>query len=57
MKEAKDNYDLAVTNMLYKMPGLSPLELVNSKTITKANLLLTNIKKQIEIDSCSWLAA
>ena len=48
MKEAKDNYDLAVTNMLYKMPGLSPLELVNSKTIAKANLFLTNIKKQIE---------
>ena len=48
LKESKENYDLAVTNMLYKMPGKSIFELINSKTILKVNLFLSNIKKDIE---------
>ena len=48
LKESKENYDLAVTNMLYKMPGKSIFELINSKTILKLNLFLSNIKKDIE---------
>jgi len=48
LKESKENYDLAVTNMLYKMPGRSILELINSQTILKVNLFFSNIKKDIE---------
>ena len=29
LKECKENYDLAVSNMLYKMPGKSVFELIN----------------------------
>ena len=47
LNESKDNYDLAVTNMLYKMPGKSIFELINTKTISKINLFVTNIKSQI----------
>jgi len=47
LNESKDNYDLAVTNMLYKMPGESIFELINTKTISKINLFVTNIKSQI----------
>ena len=48
LKESKENYDLAVTNMLYKMPGKSIFELINSKTILKVNLFFSNIKNDIE---------
>ena len=47
LNESKDNYDLAVTTMLYKMPGKSIFELINSKTVTKINLFISNIKNQI----------
>ena len=47
LEEAKDNYELAVKDMLYKMPGFSILELINKKTILKFNLFLTNINKQV----------
>ena len=47
LKEAKNNYELAVKDMLYKMPGFSILELINLKTILKLNLFLTNINKQV----------
>ena len=53
LKESKENYDLAVTNMLYKMPGKSIFELINSKTILKVNLFFSNIKNDIEIKSNS----
>ena len=33
--------------MLYKMPGKSIFELINTKTISKINLFVTNIKSQI----------
>ena len=32
LEKAKENYGIGVTDMLYKMPGLSPLELVSIKT-------------------------
>ena len=47
LKEAKDNYELAVKDMLYKMPGFSILELINFRTILKFKLFLTNINKQV----------
>ena len=47
LEQAKDNYELAVKDMLYKMPGFSILELINIKTILKFNLFLTNINKQV----------
>ena len=47
LSEAKNNYELAVKDMLYKMPGFSILELINLKTILKLNLFLTNINKQV----------
>ena len=37
INNAKENYNIGVTDMLYKMPGLSPLELVSLKTIKKIN--------------------
>ena len=48
IKKAKNNYELAVTNMLYKMPGKSILELINIDTIFKVNLFFKNIKNDIE---------
>ena len=48
IKMAKNNYDLAVTNMLYKMPGKSILELINIDTVFKVNLFFKNIKNDVE---------
>lgn len=47
INEAKDNYEIAVKDMLYKMPGISPLELITKKTIFKLNSFLTNIRKEV----------
>ena len=47
LKQAKSNYDVAVTEMVYK-PGVSPLELISSKTVTKLNQLFVDIRKQIK---------
>jgi len=49
MKKAKKHYEIAVKDMVYK-PGLSPLELVNSKTIVRLKYFFTNIKKEVEKD-------
>ena len=46
--KAKENYELAVTNMLYKMPGKSILELINIDTLFKVNLFFSNIKQIVE---------
>ena len=35
MSKAEDNYEIAVTDMLYKMPGLTPLELILNRNILK----------------------
>lgn len=50
LKIAKENYELGVEDMLYKMPGKSPLELVSFKTIKKIRFFLSNIKKDVRKD-------
>ena len=47
LKIAKENYAIGVTNMLYKMPGLSPMELISNQTIKKARYFISNIRKDI----------
>ena len=47
MKMAKENYKIAVTDMLYKMPGISPLELITIDTVKRVSYFFTNIKKQV----------
>ena len=47
MEKAKKHYEIAVKDMVYK-PGISPLELVNKKTIVRLKYFLTNIKKEVE---------
>jgi phytoene desaturase len=47
MKMAKENYKIAVTDMLYKMPGISPLELITIDTVKRVGYFFTNIKKQV----------
>ena len=47
MKMAKENYRIAVTEMLYKMPGISPFELVSIDTVKRVGYFFTNIKKQV----------
>ena len=47
INEAKSNYELAVKKMLYEMPGISPIELVNSQTIRKVSSFITNIRKEV----------
>jgi phytoene desaturase len=47
MRKTEKHYEIAVKDMVYK-PGISPLELVNSKTIVRLKYFLTNIKKEVE---------
>ena len=47
MSSSKENYEIAVTDMLDKMPGISPLELVTPQTIRKIKYFLSNIKKDV----------
>ena len=49
MKKAEKHYEIAVKDMVYK-PGISPFELVNSKTIVRLKYFLSNIKKEVEKD-------
>lgn len=46
MKSAEDNYDIAVRDMVYK-PGVSPLELVSSKTAVRVNQFFSTIRKEV----------
>ena len=50
ISRAKDNYKIAVTDMLYKMPGLSPLELISFDTIRRVGYFFSNIKKEVHRD-------
>ena len=50
LKIAKENYEIGVTDMLYKMPGKSPLELVSKKTIKRVRFFLSNIRKDVRRD-------
>ncbi|RZS93211.1 phytoene desaturase family protein [Aquimarina brevivitae] len=43
---AKDNYQIAIDKLVYR-PGISPLELVTSETITRLNRFFSNISKEI----------
>ncbi|MFC4815525.1 phytoene desaturase family protein [Flavobacterium sp. GCM10023249] len=46
LKEAKNNYDIAIKDLVYR-PGLSPLELVTVETAKKINQFFSNISKEI----------
>ncbi|MGY8886330.1 MAG: phytoene desaturase family protein, partial [Flavobacteriales bacterium] len=46
LAQAKSNYDVAVKDLVYR-PGVSPLELISPKTITKLNQLFFDIRKQV----------
>ena len=50
ISRAKDNYKIAVTDMLYKMPGLSPLELISLDTIKRLGYFFNIIKKEVNKD-------
>ena len=50
LKIAKENYEIGVTDMLYKMPCNSPLELVSKKTIKRVRFFLSNIRKDVRRD-------
>ena len=50
MRKAEKHYEIAVKDMVYK-PGISPLELVNKKTIVRFKYFLTNIKKEVEMSN------
>jgi phytoene desaturase len=43
---AEDNYNVAIKDLVYK-PGVSPLELVNAKTIKKIGQFFSNIKRDV----------
>ncbi len=45
--QAQNNYNVAVKDLVYKH-GVSPLELINSKTIFKLNQLLFSIRSQVQ---------
>ena len=47
MQKAKENYSIGVTDMLYKMPGISPLELISLKTIKKVRYFISTIRKDV----------
>lgn len=44
---ARSNYEVAVKEMVYK-PGVSPLELITPRSVTKLNQLFVDIRKQIQ---------
>jgi len=46
LKLAESNYNVAVKDLVYR-PGVSPLELISPKTVTKLNQLFFNIRKLI----------
>ncbi|WP_430412903.1 phytoene desaturase family protein [Kordia sp.] len=43
---AEDNYNVAIKDLVYK-PGVSPLELVNAKTVKKLGQFFSNIKRDV----------
>ena len=47
LEKAKENYSIGVSDMLYKMPGISPLELVSFKTIKKIRYFISTIRKEV----------
>ena len=47
LRIAENNYNVAVKELVYN-PGVSPLELITPKTITKLNQLFFSIRKQVK---------
>jgi len=47
LKLAENNYNVAVKDLVYR-PGVSPLELISPKTVTKLNQLFFDIRKLIQ---------
>lgn len=47
IKEAESNYDIAIKDLVYKMYGESPLELISYQTLKKLNYFLSDIKKLV----------
>lgn len=47
ISKAESNYDIAIKDLVYKMYGQSPLELVSPNTIKKLNYFLTDIKQLV----------
>ena len=47
---ARENYRVAVLDLIYKMPGESPLELVTRDTVKKVKYFLTNIRGEVRKD-------
>ncbi len=43
---AKENYDIAIKDLVYK-PGVSPLELITPKTVTRVSQFLSTIRTQV----------
>ncbi len=46
IKAAKDNYDIAVKDIVYR-PGVSPLELITPKTAVRVGQFFSTIRKQV----------
>ncbi|ALJ04375.1 phytoene dehydrogenase [Pseudalgibacter alginicilyticus] len=46
IEQAKSNYNIAIKDLVYN-PGVSPLELITPKTITKLNQFFSTIKKDV----------
>lgn len=46
IEKAKSNYDIAIKDLVYK-PGVSPLELVNLKTVKKLDQFFSTIKRDV----------
>jgi phytoene desaturase len=47
LEMAENNYNVAVKDLVYR-PGVSPLELITTKTVTKLNQLFFDIRRQIQ---------
>ena len=52
---ARENYRVAVLDLIYKMPGESPLELVTIDTIKKVKYFLTNIRREVRKDFKNYM--
>ncbi|WP_406684465.1 phytoene desaturase family protein [Seonamhaeicola sp. MEBiC1930] len=46
ISKAKDNYDIAIKDLVYK-PGVSPLELISVNTITRISQFVSNVKQDV----------
>lgn len=46
IKASEENYNIAIKDLVYR-PGVSPLELVTPKTVTKLGAFISNIKREV----------